>query len=49
MTIITDEKLILILKNQANRYIEICLLFDSLVFPFENTMREMDDKKLNNC
>jgi len=29
-TIISDQKVVLILNDQINRYIEICILFDTL-------------------
>ena len=38
MTIITNDEIISILEDHVNRYIKICILFDSLFFPFENTM-----------
>ena len=48
MTIISDEKVFLILDDQINRYIEICILFDTLFSIARTPCGEMDDSKLNN-
>ena len=48
MTIISDEKVVLILDDQINRYIEICILFDTLFSIVRTPCGEMDDPKLNN-
>ena len=48
MTIISDEKVLLILDDQVNRYIEICILFDTLFSILRTSCREMDDAKLIN-
>ena len=48
MTIISDEKVLLILDDQVNRYIEICILFDTLFSIAKTPCGEMDDAKLIN-
>ena len=48
MTIISDEKVLLILDDQVNRYIEICILFDTLFSIARTLCGEMDDAKLIN-
>ena len=47
-TIISDEKDVLILNNQINRYMEICILFDTLFSIARTPCGEVDDSKLNN-
>ena len=47
-TIISDEKVVLIQNDQINRYIEICILFDTLFSIARTPCGEMDDSKLNN-
>ena len=46
MTIISDVKVVLILDDQINRYIEICILFDTLFSIARTPCGEMDDSKL---
>ena len=48
MTIITDDKILIILEDQVNRYIEIHILFDSLFSLSRTPYGEIDDKKLIN-
>ena len=48
MTIISDEKVLLTLDDQVNRYIEICILFDTLFSISRTSCGEMDDAKLIN-
>ena len=48
MTIISDEKVLLILDDQLNRYIEICILFDTLFSISRTPCGDMDDSKLKN-
>ena len=48
MTIISDEKVILILDDQVNRYIEICILFDTLFSISRTPCGEIDDAKIIN-
>ena len=48
MTIISDEKVLLILDDQVNRYIEICILFDTHFSIARTPCWEMDDVKLIN-
>ena len=48
MTIISDENVVLILDDQINWYIEICILFDTLFSIARTPCGEMDDSKLNN-
>ena len=47
-TIISDQKVVLILNDQINRYIEICILFDTFFSIARTPCGEMDDSKLNN-
>jgi len=48
MTTISDEKVLLILDDQVNRYIEICILFDKLLSISRTPCGEIDDSKLVN-
>ena len=48
MTIISDEKVLLILDDQVNRYIEICISFDTIFSISTTPCGEMDDAKLIN-
>ena len=48
MAIISNEKVVLILDDQINRYIEICILFDTFFSIARTPCGEMDDSKLNN-
>ena len=48
MTIISDEKVILIIDDQVNRYAEICILFYILFSISRTPCGEMDDAKLIN-
>ena len=48
MTIISDEKVLLILDYQVNRYSEICILFDTLFSISRTPCGKMDDAKLIN-
>ena len=48
MTIISDEKVLLILDYQVNHYSEICILFDTLFSISRTPCGEMDDAKLIN-
>ena len=47
MTIITDDSILTNLDDQVNRYIEICILFDSLFSISRTPCGEIDHKKLN--
>ena len=46
MTIISDAMVLLILDDQVNRYIEICISFDTLFSISTTPCGEMDDAKL---
>ena len=46
MTIISEKNVELILDDQVNRYIEICILFDTLFFIARTPCGEMNDAKL---
>ena len=48
MTIISDDKILLILDDQVNRCIKICILFDTIFSVSRTLCREMDDAKLIN-